>query len=94
MPSTRCSPQQPRTLQGHRQFALAAPALELIISDRPLRAAMLDYSVNIVWLAALISIITAGLLYFTINRLLVRPGAPPDRRTSSPSPRRRRTPPA
>ena len=47
--------------------------LELIISDRPLRDAMLAYSVNIVWLAALISIITAGLLYFTINRLLVRP---------------------
>jgi signal transduction histidine kinase len=47
--------------------------LDLIISDRPLRAAMLAYSVNIVWLAAVISIITAGLLYFTINRLLVRP---------------------
>ena len=34
---------------------------------------MLAYSVNIVWLAAVISIVTAGLLYFTINRLLVRP---------------------
>ena len=34
---------------------------------------MLDYSVSIVWLAAIISVITAGLLYFTINRLLVRP---------------------
>ena len=47
--------------------------LEVLLSDRPLRAAMFDYSVNIIWLAALISIITAGLLYLTINRLLVRP---------------------
>ena len=63
---------QPRTLRvvgGSRSGAI----LELIISDRPLRAAMLDYSVSIVWLAALISVITAGLIYFTINRLLVRP---------------------
>ena len=63
---------EPRTLRvvgNSRSGAI----LELIISDRPLRDAMLAYSVNIVWLAALISVITAGLLYFTINRLLVRP---------------------
>jgi signal transduction histidine kinase len=47
--------------------------LELVISDRALRAAMLSYSVNIIWLSLLISVITAGLLYFTINRLFVRP---------------------
>lgn len=47
--------------------------LELLIDDRALRAAMLDYSVNILWLSALISLITAGLLYFSINRLFVRP---------------------
>ena len=47
--------------------------LELVISDRALRAAMLHYSVNIIWLAFVISIVTAGLLYFTINRLFVRP---------------------
>ncbi len=47
--------------------------IELLMSDRALRAAMLSYSFNIIWLAAIISLITAGLLYFTINRLLVRP---------------------
>jgi signal transduction histidine kinase len=47
--------------------------LELVISDRALRAAMLRYSVNIIWLSLLISVITAGLLYFSINRLFVRP---------------------
>jgi signal transduction histidine kinase len=62
----------PRTLRVIGDSRSGA-VLELIISDRPLREAMLSYSVNIVWLAALISVITAGLLYFTINRLLVRP---------------------
>lgn len=47
--------------------------IELVISDRDLRAAMLDYSVRIIWLSLLISMITAGLLYFSINRLFVRP---------------------
>jgi signal transduction histidine kinase len=47
--------------------------LEVIISDRDLRAAMLHYSVNIIWLSLIISVITAGLLYFSINRLFVRP---------------------
>jgi len=47
--------------------------LEIVISDRALRDAMLRYSVNIIWLSLIISAITAGLLYFSINRLLVRP---------------------
>jgi signal transduction histidine kinase len=47
--------------------------LELLMTDRALRAAMLGYSINIVWLAAIVSIITGGLLYFSLIRLLVRP---------------------
>jgi signal transduction histidine kinase len=47
--------------------------LEIVISDRALRDAMLHYSVNIIWLSLIISAITAGLLYFSINRLFVRP---------------------
>jgi signal transduction histidine kinase len=53
--------------------ARSGATLELVISDRPLRDAMLRYSVNIIWLSLLISAITAGLLYFSINRLFVRP---------------------
>jgi signal transduction histidine kinase len=34
---------------------------------------MVNYSFNIIWLAAVISVVTASLLYFSINRLLVRP---------------------
>lgn len=47
--------------------------LELLIDDRALRAAMIEHSFNIFWLSALISLTTAGLLYFSINRLFVRP---------------------
>ena len=63
---------EPRTLRVVGDSRSGA-TLEMLISDRPLRDAMIAYSVNILWLAALISVITAGLLYFTINRLLVRP---------------------
>ncbi|MBN8997149.1 MAG: HAMP domain-containing histidine kinase [Rhizobiales bacterium] len=51
----------------------AGPIIEILIDDAALRAAMLRYSVNILWLSALISVITGGLLYFSLNRLLVRP---------------------
>jgi signal transduction histidine kinase len=47
--------------------------LEILIGDRALRAAMLDYSINILWLTALVSAITACLLYVVLNYLLVRP---------------------
>jgi signal transduction histidine kinase len=47
--------------------------LELLIDDRALRAAMIDYSVNIFWITALVSAITAALLYLVLNRILVRP---------------------
>jgi signal transduction histidine kinase len=47
--------------------------IELVMGDRALRAAMLRYSVRILWLAALISVITGALLYFTLNRLIIRP---------------------
>jgi signal transduction histidine kinase len=63
------SPRTLRVVGGARSGA----TLEVIISDRPLRAAMLRYSVNIIWLSLIISIVTAGLLYFSINRLFVRP---------------------
>jgi signal transduction histidine kinase len=47
--------------------------LELLINDQALRTAMLAFSVNILWLSALTSLIIGGLLYFSINRLFVRP---------------------
>ena len=47
--------------------------LELVIGDRPLREAMLDYSVGVLWLWAVISVILSLLLFFAVNRMFVRP---------------------
>lgn len=47
--------------------------IEMVMSDRALREAMLRYSVNVLLISLLVSVVTAALLYFTLNRLLVRP---------------------
>jgi len=48
-------------------------SLELVISDRPLRAAMIRFAGNILLLSAVISILTAVLIYISLQRLLIRP---------------------
>lgn len=48
-------------------------AIEMVIGDRPLRAAMLGYSVNVLWISALISLVLSALLYLSLDRLFVRP---------------------
>jgi signal transduction histidine kinase len=62
----------PRVLRVLTEASTGA-TLELLMDDRALHDAMLDYSINIVWLAAVVSIVTGVLLYFSLNRLLVRP---------------------
>jgi signal transduction histidine kinase len=47
--------------------------VEIIIDERPLRAAMLNFSVNILLLSLVISGLTAGLVYLALHRLIVRP---------------------
>ncbi len=47
--------------------------IEIVMNDSKLRAAMFRYSVNILLLSLLISIITAALVFFSINRLLIAP---------------------
>ena len=47
--------------------------IDLVIEDKQLRHAMLIYGRNVFLLSVLISFITAGLLFFSINRLLLRP---------------------
>lgn len=48
-------------------------AIELVMTDGPLRTAMVSYSVNLLWLAALISVILSGLLFLGVDRMFVRP---------------------
>jgi signal transduction histidine kinase len=47
--------------------------IELAMDERPLRRAMLRYSVDILLLSLLISAITAALVYLTLHYLFVRP---------------------
>jgi signal transduction histidine kinase len=46
---------------------------ELIIPDNRLRMAMLAYSRNVALLSLLISLITATLVFYTIDRIMIRP---------------------
>jgi signal transduction histidine kinase len=47
--------------------------IDLVFEDKQLRHDMLIYARNVFLLSVLISMITAGLLFFSINRLLLRP---------------------
>ncbi|MGE0847461.1 MAG: sensor histidine kinase [Flavobacteriaceae bacterium] len=47
--------------------------VEIIIDEKPLREAMLRYSANILTMSVIISLITASLVYLTLNWLMVRP---------------------
>lgn len=51
----------------------AGTLIEIAIESRPLREAMLDYGLRILALSALISVVTALLLFFAVQRLLVLP---------------------
>ncbi|MDB5599947.1 MAG: sensor signal transduction histidine kinase [Xanthobacteraceae bacterium] len=50
-----------------------ADFLEIVIDEKPLRAAMLRFSVTILLLSLIISCITAALVYFTLHYMFVRP---------------------
>jgi signal transduction histidine kinase len=47
--------------------------IEVTIMTGKLRAAMIEYGLNILYLSAMISVITAGMLFFAVQRLIVRP---------------------
>lgn len=47
--------------------------IEVTMAEAPLRTAMVEYGINILLLSAVISVVTAGLLFFSVRVLLVRP---------------------
>lgn len=47
--------------------------IEVTMNSAPLRAAMLDYGMRILVLSAVISAVTAGLLFFAVRRMMVMP---------------------
>ena len=71
-----------RTLtgEGNRIIAVTgySPAdpsvtLEVVLEEQPLREAMRQYALNIFWLSLVISAITAALVFFSLQWLMVRP---------------------
>ena len=47
--------------------------IEIVIPEAPLRQSMIQYGLNILGLSVVISALTASLVYFSLNRLLVKP---------------------
>lgn len=47
--------------------------VEVVLKDRSLRNAMFAYSRNVLFLSILISLFTATLIFFAINRIMIRP---------------------
>jgi signal transduction histidine kinase len=51
----------------------AGEMIEIVMPIKPLRQAMIQHAWNVFGLSLLISLLTAGAVYFTLNRLLVAP---------------------
>ncbi len=47
--------------------------VEIVLPEKTLKAAMVRYGLNILWLSVIISVIAAALVYFALSALLVRP---------------------
>lgn len=62
-----------RRIRAFGRVAGDERVFELVIGDRALRAAMLAYARNFALVSLVISIFAATLVYYTINRMLVRP---------------------
>ncbi len=62
-----------KTLRVYGPIGSGGHIIEIIISDNGLRSAMLNYSRNVALLSLLISLITAGLVFAVISRMLIRP---------------------
>jgi len=62
-----------RLLRAYGPVGNSSKEYEIIIPDAGLRAAMLDYTRNVALLSLLISLITAGLVFYAIDRMMIRP---------------------
>ncbi|MBA2126287.1 sensor histidine kinase [Hyphomicrobium methylovorum] len=47
--------------------------IEIVIPEAPLKAAMVRYGLNILWLSIILSLMTAFVVYFALSRLFVKP---------------------
>ncbi len=61
-----------RTLRVTGQIA-NGDTIEVVLPEAPLHAAMVRYGLNVMGLSVIISMITAAMVYFALNRVLVQP---------------------
>ncbi len=50
-----------------------AGVIEIVMHEAPLREAMVEFGLRILYLSLAISVVTAGLLFFAVRRLIVKP---------------------
>jgi signal transduction histidine kinase len=62
-----------RLLRVYGQVGDSDKEFELVIPDRGLRGAMLTYARNVAFLSLIISLFTATLVFYAINRIMIRP---------------------
>ncbi len=62
-----------RSIRVHSPIADSNKQIDVVLSDGPLVAAIWVYARNVFVLSLLISLITGGLLFLALNRLLIRP---------------------
>jgi signal transduction histidine kinase len=62
-----------RVMRVVGQSPMGGGYVELVIAEKPLRQALLAYSANVLLLSLLISGITAALIYFALDHLILRP---------------------
>jgi signal transduction histidine kinase len=47
--------------------------IEIVIPEAPLKAAMMRYALNILWLSLIVSALTAAVVYLALSRLFIKP---------------------
>jgi signal transduction histidine kinase len=57
----------------NKPSSMSGTLIELALDEKPLFKAMVRYSINILTLSIFLAVILAALLFFALNRLLVRP---------------------
>ncbi|MEM9473344.1 MAG: HAMP domain-containing sensor histidine kinase [Pseudomonadota bacterium] len=57
----------------NKPSSMSATLIEMALDEKPLFQAMVRYSINILTLSIFLAVILAALLFFALNRLLVRP---------------------
>ncbi|MCP1337771.1 sensor histidine kinase [Futiania mangrovi] len=63
----------PRVIMATGPAAFGEGSVEIVMSEAPMRAAMIDYGLRILGLSILISLFTAALVFLSLYLLLVKP---------------------